>query len=491
MNLSESISKHSKIKPNYPAIIFESTSISYLQLDKLINHAAYLIKSEGLSQGDLVGICLPDTVEHVIAFYALIRSGVAILPMDIRWPIEERKNIISAFSPKLLLMDDDLNYNLKTIIINEDWLKKLIPSSSLNYNNETNTNGSSNLVLSLSTGTTGIPNGPMLTHSQMEARFITQKKSLYFGEDDIFLAATPFYFGAGRSFLMGMIHNGCTVVLMKKPYTAEELVNYIIDYSINVCLLVPTILRKLLKEKDIEKKLNNKLRLLLSTGSILHSNERKEVMEKICPNLLNYYGSTEGGGVSVLTWDDPFDKSGSVGKTVYGTVLEIVDNEGNLINDNNIGRIRYKGPSVARSFFIESEKSSSYFENGWFYPGDIGYYDSDGYLYLSGRTKDLIIRSGINIYPAEIENILISHPMVNDVAIVPWPSRIRGEEIAAFIIPNDKYSFKKNEIIEYCSQKISKYKIPRDIFLLNEFPKNSVGKILKNKLTAMLKVIEE
>ena len=125
----------------------------------------------------------------------------------------------------------------------------------------------------------------MLTHSQMEARFITQKKSLYFGNEDIFLAATPFYFGAGRSFLMGMIHNGCTVVLMKKPYTAEELVDYIVKYSINVCLLVPTILRNLLKEKNIEKKLNNKLRLLLSTGSILHSNERKEVMEKICPYL--------------------------------------------------------------------------------------------------------------------------------------------------------------------------------------------------------------
>lgn len=491
MNLSESISKHSKIKPNYPAIIYESTFISYLQLEKLVNHATYLIKSEKLSQGDLVGICLPDTIEHVIAFYALIRSGVAILPMDIRWPVEERKNIISAFSPKLLLMDDDLNYNLKKIIINKDWLKKIISSLNLDYNNETNTDGSSNLLLSLSTGTTGIPNGPMLTHSQMEARFITQKKSLYFGEDDIFLAATPFYFGAGRSFLMGMIHNGCTVVLMKKPYTAEELVNYIIKYSINVCLLVPTILRKLLKEKEIEKKLNNKLRLLLSTGSILHSNERKEVMEKICPCLLNYYGSTEGGGVSVLKWDDPLEKSESVGKTVYGTVLEIVDDQGISIGKNNIGRIRYKGPSVAQSFFIDSEKSSSYFKDGWFYPGDLGYYDSDGYLYLSGRSKDIIIRSGINIYPAEIENLLISHPMVNDVAVVPWPSKIRGEEIAAFIIPIDKKSFKKNDIIDYCSKKISRYKIPRDIFLLDEFPKNSVGKILKNKLTEQLKIIEE
>jgi len=491
MNLSDSISNYSKVKPNYPAIIYESNSISYLQLENLINHASALIKSEGVSQGDLVGICLPDSINHIIAFYALIRSGIAILPMDIRWPIEERKNILAAFSPKLLLVDDNLNYKLKTIIVSEDWLEKSIIDINSAYQNEIRTNASSDLVLSLSTGTTGIPNGPMLTHSQMEARFITQKKSLYFGNEDIFLAATPFYFGAGRSFLMGMIHNGCTVVLMKKPYTAEELVDYIVKYSINVCLLVPTILRNLLKEKNIEKKLNNKLRLLLSTGSILHSNERKEVMEKICPYLLNYYGSTEGGGVSVLSWDDPLDKSDSVGKTVHGTILEVVDDDGNPIMDNNIGRIRYKGPSVAKSFFINSNKTSSYFENGWFYPGDLGYFDSDGYLYLSGRSKDVIIRSGINIYPAEIENIIISHPMVNDVAVVPWPSRIRGEEIAAFIIANDKKSFKKDYIFDYCSEKISKYKIPRDIFLLEEFPKNSVGKILKNKLTEQLKTIED
>ena len=489
MNLSESISKFSKVKPDHPALIFEEKVITYFELDKLIDNVSFLIKSEGVVQGDLVGICLPDTIEHIIAFYGLIRSGAAILPMDVRWSQEERKNILSAFSPKLLFVDDEFNYNLKTNIINETWLNKINSINSLD--NTIDTTGKSDLVLSLSTGTTGVPNGPMLNHAQMESRFITQKKSLYFGDQDIFLAATPFYFGAGRSFLMGMLHNGCTVVLMKKPYTADELINYILNFSVNVCLLVPTILRKLLSENDIEIKLKNKLRLLLSTGSILHPNERLEIMEKICPNLLNYYGSTEGGGVSVLKWDDPLDKSNSVGKTVYGTTLEIVDDEGKSVKSNNIGKIRYKGPSVAESFFIDNEKSSSFFKGGWFYPGDLGYFDSDGYLYLSGRSKDVIIRSGINIYPAEIENILINHPLVRDVAVVPWPSRIRGEEIGAFIITSDKSSFNKSDLIKYCSERISKYKIPRDIFLVDEFPKNSVGKILKKELTAKLETIEE
>ena len=487
-NLSQSISNYSKTKPNHPALINDETVITYAQLDNLIDNICFLFDAKGIEKGDLVAICLPDNIEHIVVFYSLIRIGAAILPMDVRWSHEERKNILSAFNPILLIVEDEYNYNLNTNIINEGWLTSINANSQVDFNIKTNS--SSNLVLSLSTGTTGVPNGPMLTHAQMEARFITQKKSLFFGNDDIFLAATPFYFGAGRSFLMGMIHNGCTVVLVRKPYTSNDLINYILKYSINVCLLVPTILRKLLNEKDVEKKLKNKLRLLLSTGSILHPNERSEIMKKICPNLLNYYGSTEGGGVSVLKWDDPLDKSDSVGKTVYGTILEIVDDSGNSVEKNAIGKIRYKGPSVAKGFFIDSDKSSSFFKNSWFYPGDLGYFDSDDYLYLSGRSKDLIIRSGVNIYPSEIEKILLLHPLINDAAVVPWPSKIKGEEIAAFIIISDKDKFDKNDIFNFCLDRISKYKVPKDIFLIDEFPKNSVGKILKKDLTLKLKTIE-
>ena len=166
MNLSESISEYSKLKPDHPALIFEELIITYSELDKLIDSVSFLIESEGINQGDLVAVCLPDSIEHIIAFYGLIRSGAAILPMDIRWSLEERKNILSAFSPKLLLVNDEFNYNLKTNIINESWLKKI--SSISNGSFAINTTGLSNLVLSLSTGTTGIPNGPMLNHAQME-----------------------------------------------------------------------------------------------------------------------------------------------------------------------------------------------------------------------------------------------------------------------------------------------------------------------------------
>ena len=491
MNIVDAIKIFSSTRPDHPALIQEKRIVNFSELFNLILAAASLIKSYGINKGDIVGICLSDRIEHVVSLYAVSLCGASVLPMDVRWVEEERKKITNFFKPNLVLHEPDQEDGIlsKTLSVHENWLNGFIDNFLL-LNEFPETDKDDPFLLSLSTGTTGVPNGPMLSHKQMESRFITQQKSLTFNSEDIYLSATPIYFGAGRGFVMGMLYNGATVVLLVNPYTTNDFVKAVKEFGITATLVVPTILRRLLSLPYNKNFLLPSLRLLLSTGSILHAEERLDVMKKLSPYLLNYYGSTEGGGVSVLKWDDPIEKSGSVGKPVFGTNLEIVNQNNSVLSDGSIGKIRYSGASVADSFFKNNDTKDAVFDSGWFYPGDLGKFDSDGYLYLVGRVKDIIIRGGVNIYPIEIEEVILSHSDVSDVAVVPWPSNLRGEEIAAFVIKKTTSELNSNLLLEFCGDKLSSYKIPREIFFVKDFPKNSVGKVKKSLLIEQLPKID-
>ena len=485
MNISEAILRHAASKPTHPALIQGDTVITYSQLSVLVSQAATRIAANNVKPGDIVAICLGETIAHVIAIYAAARCGAAILPMDVRWTLSEREHIANFFGATLALHEPGQTVPgiPASVIVDATWLQIQIHASTTSF---PVINESDPLLLSLSTGTTGIPKGPMLTHKQMIARFITQKESLTFRPDDRYLSATPLYFGAGRGFVMGMIHNGATVILLAPPYSPGNLLDAISDYQINVTLLVPTMLRRLLDFVGADLHSLKSLRLLLSTGAILHPDERESITHHLCPYLMNYYGSTEGGGISVLRWDDGDEKADSVGRPVYGTQVQVVDTGDNPVPVGQTGLIRYRGPSVADGFFRYSGSGGAAFKSGWFYPGDLGCLDKDGFLFLMGRAKDTIIRGGVNIYPAEIEEVLVTHRDIVDAAVVGWESRIKGEEIAAFVVPTDGVTIDSKALLEYCSDFLAPYKIPKGIFVLEALPKNSVGKVKKADLVAKL-----
>jgi acyl-CoA synthetase (AMP-forming)/AMP-acid ligase II len=152
-----------------------------------------------------------------------------------------------------------------------------------------------------------------------------------------------------------------------------------------------------------------------------------------------------------------------------------------------IGRIRYRSAGTATSYYNNPEESAGAFHGDWYYPGDLGWLDQDGYLHLAGRAKDMVIRAGVNIYPAELEHILATHPSVREAAVVGWPSREYGEEIAAFVVPaSDGPKAEEDALKAFCREKLARYKIPREIFIVDELPKSSIGKIIKPDLVARL-----
>jgi len=283
-----------------------------------------------------------------------------------------------------------------------------------------------------------------------------------------------------------MLYMGGTVFMLPPPYEPEELCEAVRRHRISSLFLVPTLIRRLMVLPDAKLAPLKGLRLLLSSGSALHPDERREIRRRVCPQFIEYYSSTEGGGVSFLTPEDPDAFAASVGRPVFGVDVECVDESHRPLPAGRVGRIRYRGPAVAEGFWNDLEATRESFRDGWWYPGDLGMTDEHGYLYLKGRAKDMIIRGGVNIYPAEIEAVLQAHPAVADATVVGWPSREFNEEIAAFVILKTMDCAKPEDLRHLCREKLAPYKVPREVFVVQEFPRNTLGKVIKSELSARL-----
>jgi long-chain acyl-CoA synthetase len=376
-NIASMLDHQARRKPGHPAIIDGSAVLTHGELAPKVRQWAAHLVSLGLKQGDVIGVALRDGADHVVMSLAVARMGGIILPIDHRWAKAEKNNVISGFGASAVITEPGesgpavviLDSGFKSAALAEDPDRAFPEDEKIP------------MVLSLSSGTTGTPKGPALNHRQMRSRWITQFVSLGFTENDRYLSATPLYFGGGRSFTMSAAWCGATVVMFPPPYGPQELIKAARDYRATTTLLVPTILRRLLAEPDTGELLLPGLRLLLCTGAILHEEERATVMARLCPSFIDYYGSTEGGGVSILSPQHGPEAAGSVGQAVFNTRVEIVDSDHQPVAAGETGQIRYRGRGVASGFYNDPGADRDAYREGWFYPGDLGRLDANGYLF--------------------------------------------------------------------------------------------------------------
>ena len=470
-NITDPYRHHARAVADRPAIVHGERVLRYRDLDALVRRTAAHLYSLGLVPGEVVGVALRDTLEHIVIIAALARAGIVLLPLDWRWTAEEKARVALHFGARRVFEEPDIDARWHEAVATAD-ADARFPDADVP------------LLMSLSSGTTGRPKGPRIRHSQFMARFRVFWINLGFNSQDRFLSATPLYYGGGRTFPLAMLYMGATVYMLPPPYEPEELCEAVARHRITNLFLVPTLIRRLMGLPDERLAPLRRLRLLLSSGAALHPDERKEIRRRVCPAFVEYYSSTEGGGVSFLTPEDPEQFGGSVGRPVFGVEVQCVDEAHRPLPPGSVGRIRYRGPAVADGVWNDPEASREAFRDGWWYPGDLGMLDEHGYLYLKGRAKDMIIRGGINIYPAEVEAVLQSHPAVADSAVVGWPSREFNEEVAAFVILREAVS--AGELRELCRAQLAPYKVPKEVFVVRDFPRNALGKVIKADLGARL-----
>jgi len=481
-NIAGPLTHHARAYARKAALVQGDRVVTYGELDPLVRRTAAHLHSLGLGEGDVAGVALKDGIDHLVVLAALARAGIVILPLDWRWTPAEQASVATHFGAKLVLVEPGRPQpeDQQCVAVDAGWDRAVaVANPARDF-----PDGDLPLVMSLSSGTTGRPKGPRIRHSQFLARFRVMWINLGCNSQDRFLSATPLYYGGGRTFALLMLHSGATVFMLPPPHEPADLCAAVAQHRISALFLVPTLIRRLLALPDETLERLRSLRLLVSSGSALHPDERRVIRARVCPGFIEYYSSTEGGGVSFLTADDPEEFGDSVGRPVFGVEVECVDEQHRRLPPGEVGRIRYRGPAVADSFWNDPEATRESFRDGWWYPGDLGTLDESGYLHLKGRAKDMIIRGGVNIYPAEVEAVLQSHPAVADSAVVGWPSREFNEEVAAFVVL--KGAATPAELRELCRARMAPYKVPREVFVVPEFPRNALGKVIKTELSARL-----
>ena len=488
MNLADALAHHVRARPDRAAIVAGDRVVLYRDLDGMVRRWAAHLASLGAARGEVLGIALRDSIEHVVALYASARLGAISLPMDWRWTEAEKAAVATHFGARLVLAEADAPAlpGLRCVPVDDGFLAAVEAAPADLAFPEGPACGEMPLLLSLSSGTTGRPKGPVVTHQQFLRRFWTHWIDLGLNARETYVSATPMYFGGGRTFCMSLLFAGGTAILFPPPYKPEELAAEIARRDATSAFLVPTLLRRLLDLPEDKAAPLRRMRLLLSSGAPLHPWERLAIRDRLCPNFHEYYASTEGGGVSLLRPEDMEAHPDSVGRPVFGVDVAILGDDDRPLPPGEVGRLAYRGPGVARGFHNDPEASAEAFLDGWFLPGDLAAMDASGYVFLKGRRKDLIIRGGINIYPAEIEAVLLSDPRLAEAAVVGWPSADMGEEVAAFVVPRAGMAPAAEELISLCAARLAPYKVPRAVLDIADLPRNSAGKVVKAELIARL-----
>jgi acyl-CoA synthetase (AMP-forming)/AMP-acid ligase II len=475
MTVADMLRWHARYRPTKDAIVERGSSISYGSLDRIVDGVCHALTARGIGRGDLVGVSLADDARHVVVLLALGRIGAVLLPLDRRWNLGETSAVVERFAANAVLTDQSAA-PVDWLRPAEDWF-----AGSDTPHSDAAVTDDSPMVLSLSSGTTGLPKGPRLTHRQFTNRFMVYWIDIGLGSSDRFVTATPLYFGGGRAFVLAMIFAGGTACLFPPPYEPQELVDFVSQSQGTSMFLVPTLMRRLLQH-DFAGLAFPRLRALISSGSALYAAEARAIRERLTPNLFQYYASTEAGGVSLLSPDDYAAHGGSVGRPCFGVNVEVVDDDHRSLPADAIGQLRYRSPASPDHYHMGD--GSAAFRDGWFYPGDLASFDSDGYLYLRGRAKDMIIRGGVNIYPADIEQVLLDAPAVAEAAVIGAPSAEFGEQVAAFVVRAGPIG--EPELRAICAARLARYKVPEIVVFVDAIPKNSAGKVLKAELARML-----
>lgn len=517
--LHEYLTDHAQQNPNKDAIIYYGNHITYEQLEVYSNRLAHFFQKRNISKGDRIALFLQNTPQFIIAYFAAQKIGAIVVPCNPMFKEWELAYQVKDVGAKAIVFTDDLLdiYNnvaeevaVQEVIVsnysdflpNQPYpefpiditerkhcyhsLKEIIHDTELTVPNRPAINMLEDVALMVYTsGTTGSPKGAMLTYNNSAFKTSCLINTYSYTNKDVFLSVMPIFHIAGMLVgMLGPISVGGTIVLLTR-FDPNAMLQALERYKVTFMYTTPPMNIEMTECDAIKETDFSTLRLNIATSfGIQVTEELSNEWQAFSgvPFFEFAYGMSEGHTGNTMTRPDDI-KYGTFGKPNYETEIKIVDlnDKTKEVPTGEEGEIILKSPSVFKGYWNKEEETKKSLIDGWFYTGDIGKYDEDGFLIFVGREKELIKCSGYSVYPEEVEKMLIKHPNVTEAAVIGIEDEKRGETVKAFIVTNDP-SLNPEEIIAWSRERMAVYKYPRYVEIIDEIPKATSGKLLRRLL---------
>lgn len=471
--------QRASLTPERLSLVVSGARWNFRELNERANGAAAWLQNLGVQSGERVAVLARNSAHYTVIVHALSRAGAVLVPLNTRLTPTELLWQIQHLSVRLLLTDEALLPTAQVIaqqaVIQVERLELLLHTSHFTLHALPFILSNTHSIL-FTSGTTGQPKGAQLTFGNHFFSAVGSMLNLGLHADDVWLACLPLFHVGGLSILLRGVIYGIPVVV-HESFDAAEVNRMIEAEHVTIISVVSTMLQRML-EAGLGAQPTS-LRCVLLGGGPAPRPLLEACAARNLP-VVQTYGLTEAASqVATLPPEDALRKLGSAGKPLLPTELKIENAEA-----NGVGEIVVRGPTVTPGYYANAEATAHVLREDWLHTGDIGYLDDEGYLYVLDRREDLIISGGENVYPAEIEAVLLSHPAIAEAGVAGAEDARWGQVPVAYVVRRAGETLTETEIKDFCAARLAKYKIPSKIFFTEALPRNAAGKLLRRKLSA-------
>lgn len=515
LNLAVILEDSAKRYPTKPAFTFMDNTLSYAQINGAANQVANGLKAKGIKPGDKVALSCLNLPYFPILYFGILKLGAVVVPLSVLLKKDEIEYHLKDSEAKAYfcftgtpdLPMGEMGYSGFSAVATCEHFFIIMPKAEIPsaiegtltlgdlMNGQSSvfemcsTHAEDTCVIIYTSGTTGRPKGAELTHSNLLLNAILSSDLMDTQPEDTQLIVLPLFHIFAMTVLMNAgILKGASNILLPR-FDAESVFTLMQKHKITLFAGVPTMYWGLVNYTDPKfdyETIAKTLKRCASGGASLPVKVIEDFEKRFHVPILEGYGMSEGSPVVTFNQLKVGRKPGSIGTPVWGVEVKLVDKEGKEAPVREKGELLYRGHNVMKGYYKKHEETAQTIQQGWLHSGDIAFKDEDGFYFIVDRTKDMIIRGGFNVYPREVEEVMIKHEAVSLVAVIGIPHEEMGEEIKACVVLKQDRSISEVELIEWTKEHIASYKYPRHIEFLPALPMSATGKILKKELRKVI-----